>query len=54
MVSHIPADHEMAKLHLIRVDPDRIRERPVRAPKAEYSWRDVDFFRRRAARRRKD
>jgi hypothetical protein len=53
IVPHIPADHEMAKLHLIRVDPDRIRERPVREPKAEYSWRDVDVFKRRAARRRK-
>lgn len=52
-VPHIPKDHEMAKLHFIRVDPARVLHGRERAPKTKYSWRDVEFFQRRAARRRR-
>lgn len=53
VVPHIPADDEMAKLHLIRVDPARVLHGRERAPKTKYSWRDIEFFKRRAARRKR-
>lgn len=53
VVPHIPVEHEMAKLHIIRADPARVLYGRERAPKTKYSWRDVEFFERRAARRRR-
>ena len=53
VVPHIPQDHEMAKLHFIRVDPARVLHGRERAPRTKHSWRDIEFYKRRAARRKR-